>query len=60
MKVLSVRLNDTEAAALDALCEQSRVTRSELVRRLIVKLAFTQTGPLRSADLARELAEALG
>jgi len=37
--MLSVRLDDKEAAALDALCEAQGLSRSEAVKRAIVDLA---------------------
>jgi len=39
MKMLSVRLDDKEAAALDALCEAQGLSRSDAVKRAIVDLA---------------------
>lgn len=39
MKMLSVRLDDKEAAALDAICSAQGLTRSEVVKRAILSLA---------------------
>jgi Arc/MetJ-type ribon-helix-helix transcriptional regulator len=39
MKMLSVRLDDREAAALDAICEAQGLSRSEVVKRAIRDLA---------------------
>lgn len=39
MKMLTVRLDDREAAALAALCEELGVSRSEVVKRAIMDLA---------------------
>lgn len=55
MKMLSVRLDDAEAAALRALCEQTGLTQSELVKRSIAELARAKLGARRPAELAREL-----
>jgi transcriptional regulator with XRE-family HTH domain len=55
MKMLSVRLDDAEAAALKALCEQTGLTQSELIKRSIAEMARTQLAVRRPAELAREL-----
>lgn len=39
MKMLSVRLDDKEAAALDAVCAAQGLSRSEAVKRAIMALA---------------------
>lgn len=39
MKMLSVRLEDKEAAALEALCDALGLSRSEVVKRAIMDLA---------------------
>lgn len=39
MKMLTVRLDDREAAALAALCEELGASRSEVVKRAIMDLA---------------------
>ncbi len=39
MKTLSVRLDDKEAAGLDAVCEAQGLSRSEVVKRAIRDLA---------------------
>ncbi|MBM3356331.1 MAG: ribbon-helix-helix protein, CopG family [Betaproteobacteria bacterium] len=39
MKMLTVRLDDQEAAALAALCEELGASRSEVVKRAIMDLA---------------------
>ncbi|MCS7003086.1 MAG: ribbon-helix-helix protein, CopG family [Dehalococcoidia bacterium] len=53
--MLSVRLDDAEAAALKALCERSGLTQSELNKRSIAALARGQLGAKPPAALAREL-----
>jgi hypothetical protein len=55
MKMLSVRLDDAEAAALKAPCEQTGLTRSELIKRSIAAMARTRLAVRRPAELAREL-----
>lgn len=55
MKMLSVRLDDAEAAALKALCEQTGLTQSELIKRSIAELARGKLTARRPAELAREL-----
>jgi 8-oxo-dGTP pyrophosphatase MutT (NUDIX family) len=44
MKMLSVRLDDKEAAALRELCEQTGLTQSQLVKKRIAELARSKTG----------------
>ncbi len=39
MKMLSVRLNDAEAAALQAVCEAKGLSRSDAVKRAILEFA---------------------
>lgn len=39
MKMLSVRLDDKEAAALDAVCQAQGLSRSEVIKRAILDLA---------------------
>jgi len=39
MKMLSVRLDDAEAAALEAVCQARGMSRSEVVKRAIRELA---------------------
>lgn len=55
MKMLSVRLDDAEAAALMALCEQTGLTQSELVKRSIAELAREKLAVRPPAELAREV-----
>ncbi|MGQ0525637.1 MAG: DUF6290 family protein [Betaproteobacteria bacterium] len=43
MKMLSVRLDDREAAALEAVCEARGLTRSEAVKRAILNFAESET-----------------
>jgi len=54
MKMLSVRLDDKEAAALDAVCETQGLSRSEVVKRAILDLAQAgRRGPF--GRVARDL-----
>ena len=54
MKMLSVRLDDKEAAALNAVCEARGLSRSEAVKRAIVALAEAEPAERRALlDLAR-------
>ncbi|OGA79823.1 MAG: hypothetical protein A3G27_08435 [Betaproteobacteria bacterium RIFCSPLOWO2_12_FULL_66_14] len=54
MKMLSVRLDDKEAAALDAVCEAQGLSRSEVVKRAIMDLAQAgRRGPF--GRVARDL-----
>lgn len=55
MKMLSVRLDDAEAAALKSLCERTGLTQSELIKRSIAELARGQHARQPPAALAREL-----
>jgi predicted transcriptional regulator len=54
MKMLSVRLDDEEAAALEAVCEARGLSRSEAVKRAILDLAQSERRrPF--GEVAREL-----
>lgn len=54
MKMLSVRLDDKEAAALEAVCEAQGLSRSEAVKRAI--MIFAEAGRRRPfGEVAREL-----
>lgn len=55
MRMLSVRLDDAEAAALKALCEQTGLTQSEVIKRSIADLAREKLFVRRPAQLAQEL-----
>jgi len=55
MKMLSVRLDDAEAAALKALCEQTGLTQSQLIKRFIAEMTRGKTAARPPAELAREL-----
>lgn len=71
MKMLSVRLDDREAAALQAVCQAQGLSRSAVIKRAILELAQAQRrkpfGPL-AAELglvggfagARDLSERHG
>jgi hypothetical protein len=54
MKMLSVRLDDKEAAALEAVCQARGLSRSEAVKRAILDLAEAERRrPF--GEVAREL-----
>ena len=55
MKMLSVRLNDTEFAALCRLCEQLGECRSQVVKRGIAELAKPRAGKRTAHELAHQL-----
>jgi len=55
MKVLSVRLNDREAAELRALCERTGLTPSKAVKRGIAEIAGKAQGKKTLGQIAREL-----
>jgi hypothetical protein len=55
MKVLSVRLNEREAAELRALCERTGLTPSKAVKRGIAEIAGTAAGRKTLGEVAREL-----
>ncbi len=55
MKMLSVRLDNAEAAALNALCAQTGLTQSDLIKRSIAELARRTVGARWQAELACEL-----
>ena len=55
MKMLSVRLDDTEFAALCRLCEQLGESRSQVVKRGIAELAKQHAGKLTPHKLASQL-----
>ena len=61
MKMLSVRLDDAEFAALSHLSEQLAESRSQVVKRGIAELARQRAGKLAPYELAPyELARKLG
>ena len=55
MKVLLVRLNDREAAELDALCERTGLTPSRAVKQGLAELAGKAPGKKTLGQLAREM-----
>jgi transcriptional regulator with XRE-family HTH domain len=55
MKMLSVRLDDAEAAALKQLCERTGLTQSELIKLSIAEMVRAQLAAHRPAELAREV-----
>jgi len=55
MKVLSVRLNDREAAALEAVCERTGLTPSKAVKLGIAEIAGKARARKTLGALAREL-----
>src|SRR5687767_12114791 len=55
MKLLSVRLNDREAAALEALCERTGLTPSKAVKLGLAEIAGKTTGKKSLGALARDL-----
>lgn len=55
MKVLSVRLNDREAAALEAVCERTGLTPSKAVKLGLAEIAGKAHGKKTLGALAREL-----
>jgi 8-oxo-dGTP pyrophosphatase MutT (NUDIX family) len=52
MKMLSVRLDDREAAALRELCEETGLTRSQVIKRGLAVLARDKVP--RPGELARQ------
>ena len=55
MKMLSVRLDDSEFAALSHLSEQLGESRSQVVKRGIAELAKQRAGKLTPYELAQQL-----
>ena len=55
MKILSIRLNDREAAQLDTLCERTGLTPSQAVKQGLDELVAKQSGKKTLGQLAREL-----
>ena len=55
MKMLSVRLDDAEYAALSRLSEQLGETRSQVVKRSIVELARQRLGSATPFELAEKM-----
>ncbi len=55
MKVLSVRLNDREAAELQALCERTGLTPSGAVKQGLAELAGKAPGRKSLGQIAEEL-----
>ena len=55
MKMLSVRLDDAEFAALSHLSEQLGESRSQVVKRGIAELAKRRAGKLAPYELAQKL-----
>lgn len=55
MKMLSVRLDDKEAAALKALCEETGLTRSQLVKSGLASLTRVRGRRESPGALAEEL-----
>lgn len=55
MKVVSVRLNDREAAQLDALCQRTGLTPSRAVKQGLAELEGKAPGKKSLGQIAREL-----
>ena len=55
MKVLSVRLNEREAAQLEALCERTGVTASAVMKQGMTEMTRKAAGRKSLGQLAREM-----